>query len=360
MSFAMLPPEINSALIYAGAGVSPLVAAAAAWDGLAAELHASASGFGAVISVLTAGPLSAWSGPAAAAMTAAAAPYVGWMNVAAGHAESAAGQARTAAAIFDTAMAATVHPAAVAANRVALTSLVATNFLGMNTPAIAATEIDYEQMWTQDVAAMAGYRAAAVSVVSALAPLDVPPPDLPGLISQAVSGISSAVQSAVSAVPLDSLSSLAGIATLPVSTLLSPMMSLVQSAGGSGAGSAASLGADVPMLAGTASAATAPVIGGGLGPAIAADMGRGRLVGALSVPPAWAGSAAAPMAPTASATLGVPNSASAAGMAGLGGMPMMPMPIGGASAGAPGGMLGRGGSHVVAQRPSVIPRLGVG
>ncbi|MGV7325866.1 PPE family protein, partial [Mycobacterium kansasii] len=43
---------------------------------------------------------------------------------------------------------------------------------------------------------------------------------------------------------------------------------------------------------------------------------------------------------------------------------MMPMPMGagGAGAGMPGGMMGRGGAnpHVVQARPSVIPRTGVG
>lgn len=38
MSFLVLPPEVNSALMFAGAGSGPTLAAAAAWDGLAAEL----------------------------------------------------------------------------------------------------------------------------------------------------------------------------------------------------------------------------------------------------------------------------------------------------------------------------------
>ncbi|NGY03021.1 PPE domain-containing protein, partial [Mycobacterium tuberculosis] len=38
MEFPVLPPEINSVLMYSGAGSSPLLAAAAAWDGLAEEL----------------------------------------------------------------------------------------------------------------------------------------------------------------------------------------------------------------------------------------------------------------------------------------------------------------------------------
>ncbi|OOK83558.1 PPE family protein [Mycobacterium kansasii] len=50
MNFVVLPPEINSALMLAGAGSGPTLAAAAAWDGLAAELGDAASSFSAVTS----------------------------------------------------------------------------------------------------------------------------------------------------------------------------------------------------------------------------------------------------------------------------------------------------------------------
>jgi hypothetical protein len=56
-----------------------------------------------------------------------------------------------------------VHPSSVAANRLVLAALVATNFLGHNTPAIMATEAQYEEMWAQDVTAMLGYHAGAAS-----------------------------------------------------------------------------------------------------------------------------------------------------------------------------------------------------
>ena len=83
MNFTVLPPEINSARMYSGAGPAPMLAAAAAWDGLAADLHASVASFESVTSGLTA----SWQGAASAAMTAAAAPYLGWLSVAARQAE---------------------------------------------------------------------------------------------------------------------------------------------------------------------------------------------------------------------------------------------------------------------------------
>ena len=143
-SFAVLPPELNSARIYAGAGSGSLLAAAAAWDGLATELGLSAASFESVISGLADGP---WQGQASAAMASAAARYSSSLTAAAGHAEQAAGQARVAASAFEAALATTVHPTIVAANRAALVQLVAADLLGQNAPAIAATEAEYEQMW---------------------------------------------------------------------------------------------------------------------------------------------------------------------------------------------------------------------
>ena len=77
MDFGALPPEINSARMYAGPGSGSMLAAAAAWDGLAAELQSAASSYGSVISELTSEP---WLGPSSTAMAAAAAPYVAWLS----------------------------------------------------------------------------------------------------------------------------------------------------------------------------------------------------------------------------------------------------------------------------------------
>src|SRR5689334_23399354 len=106
MNFLVLPPEINSARIHLGAGAGPMLAAATAWDGLADELGSASSSFGLVTSGLVE---SAWQGPAAMAMTAAAAPYQGWLSVAATQAQVAAGQARASASAFEAAVSAIVH-----------------------------------------------------------------------------------------------------------------------------------------------------------------------------------------------------------------------------------------------------------
>src|ERR1700721_1473558 len=97
MDFALLPPEINSGRMYDGPGSGPLLAAAAAWDALATELHSTATSYGSVTSELSAGP---WRGAASAAMTAAAAPYVAWMRSTATQAEQTAIQAKAAAAAY--------------------------------------------------------------------------------------------------------------------------------------------------------------------------------------------------------------------------------------------------------------------
>lgn len=389
LDFSWLPPEINSARIYAGAGSGPLFMAAAAWEGLAADLRASASSFDAVIAGLAAGP---WSGPASVAMAGAAAPYVGWLSAAAGQAELSAGQATAAATAFEAALAATVHPAAVTANRVMLGALVATNILGQNTPAIAATEFDYVEMWAQDVGAMVGYHAGAAAVAETLTPFSVPPLDLAGLASQAgaqltgmatsvsaalspiaegavegVPAVVAAAQSVAAGLPVDAALQVGQAAAYPASMLIGPMMQLAQmgttanTAGLAGAEAAGLAAADVPTFAGDIASGTGLGGAGGLGAGMSAELGKARLVGAMSVPPTWEGSVPARMASSAMAGLGaMPAEVPAAG----GPMGMMPMPMGmgGAGAGMPAGMMCRGGAnpHVVQARPSVVPRVGIG
>jgi PPE-repeat protein len=171
MDFAALPPEVNSGLMYTGPGSAPMLTAAASWDSLAVEMYSAASDYGSVISDLTSGP---WRGSASSAMAAAAAPYVSWMSSTAAQAEKAAGQAKAAATAYESAFSLTVPPPVIVANRTLLASLISTNLLGQNTPAIAATEAHYAEMWAQDAAAMYGY-AGASAAASTLTPFAAPP-----------------------------------------------------------------------------------------------------------------------------------------------------------------------------------------
>jgi PPE-repeat protein len=172
MDFGALPPDINSARMYAGPGPESMLAAAAAWNGLAGELHSAAASYGSVISELTSGP---WVGPSSTAMEAAAAPYVTWMSATAGQAELAANQAQAAAGAYETAFAMTVPPQVIAANRTQLASLTATNLFGRNTPAIAATEAQYSEMWAQDASAMYGYAANSAAITAQVTPISAAP-----------------------------------------------------------------------------------------------------------------------------------------------------------------------------------------
>src|ERR1700735_1210413 len=157
--------------MYSGPGPGPLLAAAEAWDGRASDLGLASAGYGSTLSELTSG---SWTGPTSSAMMAAVTPYVDWLSTTAAQAEQTANQARAAVAAYETAFAMTVPPPAIAANRASLMALIATNIFGQNTPAIAATEALYAEMWAQDAAAMYAY-AGSSATASQLIPFTEPP-----------------------------------------------------------------------------------------------------------------------------------------------------------------------------------------
>jgi PPE-repeat protein len=238
MDFGIYPPEINSGRMYAGPGSGPMMAAAQAWGSLADELYTAASAYQSVVSELTSG---SWSGPSSATMGAAAGSYVEWLSATAAQAEQTAAQASAAAAGYEAAFAMTVPPPEIAANRSLLATLVATNFLGINTPAIAATEAQYAEMWAQDAVAMYGY-AGSSAAATVLTPFSSPDqntnPD--GTASQAAAvgqamttpasnaqSIVSNISQTLSAVPDALQSASTGAATAAQSTSLSNFLSLL-------------------------------------------------------------------------------------------------------------------------------------
>ncbi|MBY0440809.1 MAG: PPE family protein [Mycobacteriaceae bacterium] len=364
-----VPPEINSGRMYAGPGSSSLVASAAAWQALAAQLGSAGAAFGAVISALATG---AWLGPSSISMAAAAAPYVVWMIATAGQCEAAAAAAAAAATAFEGARAGVVPPPVIEANRNMLMTLISTNFLGVNTPAIAASEAAYDEMWGQDTTVMYGFAADAAGITGSLVPFTAPAPnsDPIGLAAQAATlgqsaGTASGQQSVnltsgstqmaslpagvdaqtmltmgpqlVSSIPsaLQGLSSpLSSGLGSPASglgqfqSLLSPFMGVLNNPSllGMGTGGVGAVGGvSSPGLASLSSAVSA-------GTDVEAMAGRAGSLGGLSVPATWtagaaestsAASAGAPVAASGGATVGAstaPASASGSGM--YGGAPM--------------------------------------
>ena len=164
LDYGAFPPEFNSARIYSGPGSGSLVSAASAWSALAAELNSSALSYEQAITALSS---QEWLGTASATMVQAVVPYISWMTTAANQAEEAAAQARAAAAAYEAALSSSVPPPLVAANRMQVNQLQATNVLGQNTPLIAQLEAQYGEYWAQDAGAMysyAGQSSAATKV----------------------------------------------------------------------------------------------------------------------------------------------------------------------------------------------------
>lgn len=307
MDFAALPPEINSALMYAGPGPGPMLATAAAWEALAAELRSAATGYGSTILELAD---IGWQGPSSAAMAAAATPYVAWMHATAALAEQAGRQASAAAAAHEAAFLATVPPPLIAANRMLLMQLIATNFLGINTPAIAATEAQYCAMWAQDAVAMYAY-AGASAAASMLAPMPPAPATTNpgGLAANALMTGGGANNGMIGSMLTQAVSGLAGSASMLTGGLGGGVGNLGSTLGqGSEIGASAlsalpgsaALGLGMPFggpgsAAGLAGLArVAPSIPATHVPEIparqlmpSAGWGQATSVGRLSVPPRW-------------------------------------------------------------------------
>lgn len=311
MMFAALPPEINSARMYTGPGPGSMLAAATAWQQLAAELEQTAVSFEAVITDLIGGP---WLGLSSTTMAAAAVPYLVWLNATADQAAQTSGQASAAVAAYEAAYAMTVPPALIAANRAQLAMLTATNFIGQNTPAIAATEAQYGEMWAQDATAMSTY-AAASATASTLTPFTGPPQSVnpAGLATQAVapasvtSDIVNALSQLISAIPnalggigwsglpdwvsdLQTVMSIFGTPFFATTSLAGLGMSMMSTLKGLFP-AAAAVGSQIASA--VAPALTGAVNSASLSGAVSAGLGKAASVGALSVPRAWASTAPA-------------------------------------------------------------------
>ncbi len=341
------------------------------------------------------------------ALTSAAAPYVAWLNSTAAQAAQIGTQAKAAAGLFETAYSATVPPPVIADNRALLLALISTNFFGQNTPAIAATEAQYEAMWAQDGATMDTYSGASQTNAAALQQPSPAPPVAKSLAASNPApttatgnlltdletglgsgnftalandlGLGSLLGSTGTTATGTGASSLgdlqliyypALIATLPLRVLLGLLIQLGTAAargglvgstsGAAGGGTLASsetlmnqigefvdgkLGGAVGTLVGHFNTATQ---------AISAKLGQEASMGSLKVPQGWSMAAeglarAAPVLPHTTASAPVQT------MSGTSGLPGGP--FGNAMLGA---MAGRGMGAVAAKAPKVVPRSPAG
>jgi PPE-repeat protein len=410
LDFGALPPEINSARIYAGPGSTSLQAAASAWNAIAAEMSSAATAYSNVVTQLAS---EEWLGPASTSMANAAGQYVSWMGTTAAQAEQTAILARTAAAAYEQALMSSVPPPAIAVNRAETAQLVATNVLGQNTPAIAQLEAQYGQMWAQDAAAMytyAGQSAVATKVPTVTAPTTVadPAPQAAAVTAATGSSTSTGVQSTLAKVTSATPTALQSLATPATTTtdpsflsdfwsssnplfnnpifhflfgtaapsslaglvnLYSPYAGFFYNTeglpyfsvgmGNSGIQMAKTLGLiGAPAAAGGAAKGAVGGLGGlggllggggGVGGHVSAGLGSAGAVGKLAVPPAWGGASAA--LPATSAPLPISSVAAAPEATGGAGNLLGGMPLAGAGAGGAGGAAPRYGF-----RPTVMAR----
>ncbi len=404
--FGAFPPEVNSAKMYTGPGSAPMLAAATAWSDLASELRVQAANYSSTISDLIG---EGWQGRASTAMASAAAPYTAWMNATAAQAEQTAGQATAAAAAYEAAYGMTVPPPVIAANRAQLASLVATNVLGQNAPAIAATEVHYGQMWAQDAAAMYGYAAQSSAATKMPSFTTAPQTTAPGALGGQAAATSQATSTSTqatlaqltSAIPntlqgmaspatstsssTSVLSELEGLLsggssgnsqldsfwstwgpnaniwnTLTSTGAINPLQAaqIVTSAGflspgamagGEGANGLSPLG----MAAGLGSGTSGMSGVTGLGPAgssMSAAAGQAGSIGSLSVPPNWAAAAPSAATPSASGLGSTPLAAPPEVATGIPGVAPSGAAIG-ARAGATGGII----DNRFLIRPPMVP-----
>jgi PPE-repeat protein len=383
LDFAAIAPEVTSGLMYAGAGAGPLMAAATAWNNLAAELSTTAMQWESIITSLT---TEQWTGTGATAAAAAAQPIVTWLTTTGAAAEQAGAQATASAAAYEAAFAGVVPPAMIAENRARLAYLVAANVpaMGTLTPQIMATEAQYAEMWVQDATTMYTYQAASVAagVLQPISP-ETPAtnPAAGGLQAASVATAATSTQvqpltNSLSSITSSSLLSPGGILssidgflgtpavfnginggvntaawfvmnTIPTAVSLGHTVGTVGSVPFALSDAVAPAPGAAAILPGTMVGSFMPA--GGLGAAASASMGEASAVGGLSVPASWNAAAPASLASSTAPLAGSGwTSATEEPVAAMPGMPGM------AAAAKGAGAYGAGPRYGV--KPIVMPK----
>jgi PPE-repeat protein len=341
------PPEVNSAGFWLGPGAGSFMAAAAELSTLASAIIAMLGGDQAVAAALG----FAWPAPTGDLAVLANVPHLLWQaNAAMMLAEHAAKIAETGMA-FETLKAATPTPAEVETNQITHGVLQATNFLGINTPAIVANRAQYlGDYWVRSASNKYAYGAASAAGVQAIEPL--PPPVMTtmpmggGDPSQATSQTSAVQAPMQMLMPVFSqLGQLGGqfgqLASGggPLSSLMSlpqqalqPLMSLTSSSSGLGAVSDSAGALNGASWVGGGASVGGPVSASlGAGGGVGGFGGAGAALAPLRGPVSWPSATVPVSSPSAAPTpagggAAVSASTSPAGMGmGGGGAMMAPM-----------------------------------
>lgn len=158
------PPEVHSTLLSTGATPAGITAAGLSWAQLAATYTAALTELEAVMMTVQAN----YQGPSAEQFIAAHAPMLMWLGTVVAKALEAAAAHAEIVAAYETALATMPTMPELISNHVTEATLVATNFMGVNTVPIAMTQADYQRMWILAGDVMLGWDAGSTSLVDVI------------------------------------------------------------------------------------------------------------------------------------------------------------------------------------------------
>ncbi|WP_018604191.1 PPE domain-containing protein [Mycobacterium sp. 155] len=189
---AASPPELNHALMAGGDDAATVMTAATGHQGLADMLQAEMA---ALLGNAGMTAASGWQGLGGTGMLGSAADYATVLELAFTWLQEAFAAATEAGTAHQTSLASMIPAPVCTTNLATQQALAATNFMGINTPAILQLAALYQGYWVQNASLMTSYQAV---VEAALAALATPPPLSPSAADPAAPAAAAAASAAQS------------------------------------------------------------------------------------------------------------------------------------------------------------------